>query len=74
MLAFYTKRMNMHHFSDYGSMSVDVAAPGEYIASTFNSGWSSAYAYSDGTSMATPFVAGIASLLQSYCPKQLVIK
>ena len=65
----FTQKDEYASFSDYGSMSVDVAAPGEYIASTFNSGWSSAYAYSDGTSMATPFVAGIASLLRSYYPQ-----
>lgn len=56
-------------FSDYGTTSVDVVAPGEAIASTVNSGWSSAYGYLNGTSMATPFVAWLASLLWSYRPQ-----
>lgn len=56
-------------FSDYGTTSVDVVAPGEAIASTVNSGWSSAYGYLNGTSMATPFVAGLASLVWSYRPQ-----
>ena len=56
-------------FSDYGTTSVDVVAPGEAIASTVNSGWSSAYGYLNGTSMATPYVAGLASLVWSYRPQ-----
>lgn len=48
---------------------MDVVAPGEAIASTVNSGGSSAYGYLNGTSMATPFVAGLASLVWSYRPQ-----
>jgi len=52
-------------FSNYGSSSVDVAAPGEYIYSTLRSG---SYGFMSGTSMATPHVAGVAGLLNAYSP------
>ena len=48
-------------FSNYGSW-VDVAAPGGFIMSTIPDG---EYGYKSGTSMATPFVAGLAGLLFS---------
>ena len=48
-------------FSNYGDVAVDLFAPGVDIISTYNSS-PSAYAYLDGTSMASPHVAGAAAL------------
>lgn len=53
-------------FSNFGASSVDVAAPGVNIVSTYIEG--SGYAYASGTSMASPMVAGIAALLKSQRP------
>lgn len=52
-------------FSNYGKRAVDVFAPGVKIYSTMPG---STYEDAQGTSMAAPVVAGLATLIRSYYP------
>jgi subtilisin family serine protease len=49
--------------SDYGTTSVDLAAPGSYIYSTVSG---NSYEYMTGTSMAAPMVTAVAAMVYSY--------
>jgi subtilisin family serine protease len=52
-------------FSNYSKTEVDVFAPGMHIYSTAHG---NRYKPADGTSLASPVVAGVAALLKSYFP------
>lgn len=71
--------VELSSFSNYGAASVDVAAPGDY----FNSGtsqagvlstysghgpWGNLYIRKQGTSMASPLIAGIAGVIRAINP------
>lgn len=53
-------------FSNYGTKNVDIFAPGMEIYATVPN---NKYKYLQGTSMASPNVAGVAALIRSYYPK-----
>ena len=53
-------------YSNYGQNTVDVFAPGSQIYSTYPK---NTYEFAQGTSMASPLVAGVAALIFSQYPK-----
>ncbi|MDT7807161.1 MAG: hypothetical protein QOJ70_974 [Acidobacteriota bacterium] len=63
------RRDELASFSNYGAKSVHIAAPGKEILSTWLAG---GYEEHSGTSMATPFVAGVAALVLSVEPNMTV--
>ncbi|MEZ4804516.1 MAG: S8 family serine peptidase [Bacteroidia bacterium] len=58
-------------FSNYGKKTVDVFAPGVQIYSTIAN---KQYKALDGTSMASPVVAGLAALIRAYYPNLTAIQ
>ncbi len=54
------------NFSNFGKLNVDVFAPGVKIYATTPN---NKYQFLQGTSMASPNVAGVAALIRSYYPK-----
>ncbi len=65
-----TQSDGLASFSNFGSTSVDLGAPGSSIYSTVpgNSAQPAAFGFMSGTSMATPHVSGALSLLLAHEP------
>ena len=61
-----TKDGKLSSFSNYGNKTVDIAAPGSNILSTWHTG---GYNSISGTSMATPHISGALGLLYAKHPE-----
>lgn len=63
-----------YYDSNYGAV-VDIAAPGDWILSTYNDGTTTpaaeSYSNQNGTSMSAPMISGVVALAQSVAPKPL---
>ena len=70
VVAATTRTDALASYSNFGATSVDLAAPGSSILSTYSNG---GYVYLNGTSMASPMVASAASYLWSFSPGQSYI-
>lgn len=68
-VAALNRKDELASFSNYGAKSVHIAAPGEEILSTW---LKNGFEEKKGTSMATPFVAGVAALVLAENPKMSV--
>jgi len=64
-----TRTDTLASFSNYGSVTTDLGAPGEGIYSSVSTS-NTAYATYSGTSMATPHVAGVLALLVAQFPSE----
>src|SRR2546426_1438815 len=64
-----TRTDDLAFFSNYGSTTVDLGAPGAAIFSCWN-GSDSDYRYNDGTSMAAPHVSATCALLMAHYPNE----
>jgi len=62
-----TSQDKLSYFSCYGRYSVDIAAPGSDIWSSYI-GSNTSYKYLNGTSMATPHVSGALALARAHFP------
>ncbi|MBX3384433.1 MAG: S8 family serine peptidase [Phycisphaeraceae bacterium] len=58
-------------FSNFGVQTVDVAAPGVQILMASNDG---GYQYNDGTSFASPIVAGVVALIKTIKPNASAVE
>lgn len=56
---------NLSKSSNWGTTSVDIAAPGSYIVSTIPG---NNFGFMSGTSMAAPMVTGVAAMIYSFHP------
>ena len=70
-LSYKTGENAVAGFSNYGKKNVDVFAPGVQIYSTTPD---NKYGNAQGTSMASPMVAGVAALLRSYFPELTAVQ